>query len=249
MWYASLDSPTPRSSTAFASRLPARRSSSEKAAASPIEMPSRVDVERPARAAGQQAERVEAVQRGQAQRVDAADDGRIDQAGLQHAPRRGEHLGAGRAGRRDRHGRPFQPEMVAHEVGHRIRVVRGGVIEVSRQGAADRIAAPVGQLGLQDARGAGAQENADAPAPDPRDGRDPRPVRNRPGAGRVAPGGCCGSRRRANRRAAPRRRPLPPNPSRCPARRHRNRTAASRCAARATTPGSGPVHGRCSSSW
>src|SRR5437764_1378768 len=41
MWCASLDSPTPSSSTAFASRLAPGRSSSANAAASPMEIPSR----------------------------------------------------------------------------------------------------------------------------------------------------------------------------------------------------------------
>ncbi|CCF97238.1 hypothetical protein RSK60_1940007 [Ralstonia solanacearum K60] len=119
-------------------------------------------VERLAWLPRQQFERVEAVQRGQAQRVHAAHDRRIDQAGFEHAPRRAEDLGAGRAGRRDRHRRAAQPAIGAHEGGGCVGAVRLRVVEIGGQGAGLRIAVLVGEFGLQDAGGAGAHEDADA---------------------------------------------------------------------------------------
>ena len=84
-------------------------------------------------------------------------------AGRDHPRRRGEYLGARRARGGNHHGGAFQIEGGAHEIGHRIGVVGGAIVEVVGQGAGCRVAAAIGLFGLQDAGGAGAEQNADPP--------------------------------------------------------------------------------------
>src|SRR5882762_9931037 len=94
-----------------------------------------------------------------------ADAGRGDQPRLDRAPGRGEHLGAGRARARDHHGRTRQLQGLLRERRERERVVRAAVAKVRRQRTAHRVALAVGELGLEDARGAGAEKHPDALAP------------------------------------------------------------------------------------
>ena len=104
-------------------------------------MPLRVGVERPARMGRDELERVEAEQDAAAQRVDAADDGRVDQAEPEQPLRRGEHLGARRAGGRDRDARPFEAERLWTKPAERMRrvdervAVAGGELAVARRAA------------------------------------------------------------------------------------------------------------------
>lgn len=121
-------------------------------------------IEGPARLAGDQLQRVEAIQGGETQRIDTADDGGVNQAAGDHALRIAKHLGAGGAGGGDHVGRTVQGEVAAHEVGQRIAVVRVLVVVPGWQGAGDRITVAVGDLGAENARGAGAQKDADARA-------------------------------------------------------------------------------------
>ena len=192
----------------------------------------------------EQLQRIEAVQGGEAQGIDAADDGGVDQAGGDHPRGRGEHLGARRAGGGDHHGRPFQIEGGAHEIGHRIGVVRGAIVEIVRQGAGRRVAAAVGLFGLQDAGGAGAEQHAHPPAAVARGGRADGGIEAILAAAPGRRDGCCGIRiRRGWPAKAPRpRRPLRrcTSPGRSPSRRRR---ALARSFARAGRPVSAPGRG------
>ena len=123
------------------------------------------DVEGPARRARHQLQGVKAIERGEAQRVHPADERGVDQPRLDGAPRRGEHLGARGARARDHHGRARQPQRLLRERRERERVVRAAVAKLRRQRTAHRVALAVGELGLEDPRGAGAEKHPDALTP------------------------------------------------------------------------------------
>ena len=106
-------------------------------------------------------QRGEAVERGQAQGIDAADERRVDGAAGQLAGGCGEHLGARRTGGGNDQRGAFQPEILACELCQRERIVGRAVDEIVGQRAGIRIAPAIGQLGLQDAGGAGAEKDAD----------------------------------------------------------------------------------------
>ena len=110
---------------------------------------------------GEQAERVEPIQRGEAETVDAADHRRIAQAGRNHARGTAECLCARRTRGGYRHRRSGQAEIRLHEPGNRVGVVRRGIAKVRRQRAAG-VAPAVRQFRLEYPRGAGADEYADA---------------------------------------------------------------------------------------
>ena len=105
---------------------------------------------------------------------------------------RRQRSGARRAGRRNRHRHALEAEIVAGEFGQRKGIVRRAVVEIVGQRAALRIAAAVGQFGLQDAGRAGAEEDADPRLAVAGNGRrrSAKPSVSRPSAS----GGCCGSR-------------------------------------------------------
>ena len=105
---------------------------------------------------------MESIQCCEAERVDATDDRGVDQSGLDHASRRAEGLRTGRACGAHRGRRSAQLEITAHEVGDRVAVVRAPVVERCGQRSGGRVPVTVGDLGLEDPRGAGADENADA---------------------------------------------------------------------------------------
>ena len=180
-----------------------------------------------------QLQRPESVQRGHAQAVDAAHHGGIDEPASIMRCRRGKDLGAGRAGGGHHAGRPVQPERGAHVARHRIGVVRLGVVQAGRQRAGDGVAVAVGDLGLQDARGAGAQEHADPGRAVARGGAA-HAVGKTVGAqaelGQAVVAAVVGGRTRV---PAPCRRRRPLRRSRCRARRSRSRGAPGRCARRA----------------
>ncbi len=107
---------------------------------------------------------MKSVQSGETQGVGSAHQRRIDESCLDHAPRRAEHLGAGCAGRGHGHGRTFQPAALPDVICHRKGIVGGRVFETWRQSPAMRIARAIGEFGLQNARGARADEYPHAPA-------------------------------------------------------------------------------------
>ena len=122
-------------------------------------------IERPARRARDQLQGIKTIQRRQAQRIHPAHHGRIYYTGRDHALRGGERLGARGASRAQRHRWAFQFERTAYVVAHREGILSAGIIEILRQLASVRVASPVGQLSLEDARRAGAQQDADTLRP------------------------------------------------------------------------------------
>ena len=136
------------------------RSSSAKPAASPMLMPLRSASNGRQGSGETSCERVEAEQHAAAQRVDAADHRRVDQAEADQPLGRREHLGARRAGGRDRDARPFEAERLLHEASaSECGVWTSGLRLVGREGAvASRRA--VGGFGRADARGRGAEDSA-----------------------------------------------------------------------------------------
>ena len=105
---------------------------------------------------------MKAVERRETERVDPADQRRIDHARLDGALRGGEHLGAGGAGRGDDHGGAGEAQGAARKSAERESVVRTAVAKLRRQRAAGAIAVAVGELGLEDSGGAGAEKDPDA---------------------------------------------------------------------------------------
>src|SRR6185437_15093643 len=107
-------------------------------------------------------QRLEAVNRRCAKRIRAADDGRVAEACFDHAGRIAESLGRrGTSGGSD-HRRAAHLEEPLHQPAERIDIVGLGVTEIGGQWVADRDAAAISALAVLDARGAGAEENADA---------------------------------------------------------------------------------------
>ena len=144
---------------ALAGRVRVRASA--KPAASPMLMPSRCASKGRHGRGRNELQGVEAEQDAAAQRVDAADDGRVDQAQAQHPLGGGEHLGARRAGGRDRHARALQVERFVHEVGERMRRVHERVA-IARRKATVGVERAIGVFGGADARGRGAEDHRDA---------------------------------------------------------------------------------------
>ena len=93
--------------------------------------------------------------------VDPAHHRCIDETQPDEALSEAEHFGARRTRRGYRHRRTGEPEHFAHELGGCVEVVSGGVAKILRQLSAHRIAMLVGHLGRQNARGTGAQKDAD----------------------------------------------------------------------------------------
>jgi len=102
------------------------------------------------------------VERRQTQGVHAAHQGGVDETGFDHAPRRAEDLCTGGAGAGHRHRGPLELQPLTQIIRNREGVVGGAVLEGRGQRAGDEIAFAVGEFGLQDARGAGADEDTDA---------------------------------------------------------------------------------------
>jgi len=118
--------------------------------------------ERPALPARGKLQGVKTVEGCQAQRIDPAYHGGIDDAELDHALCGPECFGARRTGRRDYSRRTSNTKQFAREGGGGKNIVAAGIIKTCRQLAALRVAMPIGQLGLQNPRGAGAKEQPDA---------------------------------------------------------------------------------------
>ncbi len=138
---------------------------------------------------------MKSIQSGEAQRVRSADQGRIDEAGLDHASSRRRTPWRWMRRQRTRP-RPGLPAGSAAECNPRPRRSCGWcrIRKLCGSAPLTGIARAVGQFGLQNARGAGADEHPD-PARGP--SGQPRPARHRGShlaAGPARPDDCCGNR-------------------------------------------------------
>ena len=237
MWYASLLAPKPQQATELR-RAGAGRSSSAKAAASPIEMPSRSASQGRQGPRARQLQRVEAVQRHDAQAVDPADD-----RGVAHARRRSVRgarrtlLALEEQAVETTTAGPVQAERRAHEAG-RARTGRACARSRSPRGSAPvRIALAIGLLAVENAGRAGAEHHGDPRRR--RSGRAPLRPRRRSRPSPAQPGQpvVAAVEPLQAGRASRRRRRLRRGRSRSRAARLRSRRAAAHCVAPAMPPG------------
>jgi hypothetical protein len=177
MWNASELSPVPASATTVAVALEQgeSRGLADRDAVA-------VGRERPARALRQQLQRAKALQRRQREAVHTRDDRRVALPGGDRALRHREHLRARRA--RGRHRRPYarDAERLGQEARRRGHAMDVAVMTVAERPALFRGLRAHGQLGVEDARGARADEDADARGAVGLRARGRRLVRSRPDA-------------------------------------------------------------------